>query len=202
MTEASAGPIDTAVARGGEPAVTGAVHSPVHGPVRMSEARAAIERCITQSIGEAFGRDHASRSGRFVFPAPRVCMGSWAPGHDAGRVPVVPAARLQLRRDSDSPGVVFTWKVESGELPYPILLVPRRWLAEVVRPGHAVLDGHPVLQVLDRDPDRRPARVLVAVFGGYYDSAMHGWRAHGAARARAVVWAGDGSACLAPDEEG
>jgi hypothetical protein len=110
----------------------GAVHPPVRAPVRMSEARAAIERCITVSIEDAFGRDHASRTGCRVFPTPAMCFGSYAPGHDAGRVPPVPTARLHLRRDSDSPGVVFTWKVESGEPPYPILVVPRRWLTRII----------------------------------------------------------------------
>jgi hypothetical protein len=170
------------------------------GPVRMADARAAIEQSITEAIGRALRRQHDARPGRHVPRAPTVRIGDYSPGHDASQVPPVPTARLQLHRDRDTPTVIFTWKVESGEPPHPILVVPRRWLHEVVRPGHAVLDGHPILQVLNRDTAGRPVRVLAAVFGGYFDTAMHGWRAHGTAVLRTVTWEPDGAVRLAADE--
>jgi hypothetical protein len=62
-----------------------------------------------------------------------------------------------------------------------------------VPPGYAVIDGHPVLQILARTPDGRPTQILTVVVGGYYDCQIHGWRAHGRAVACNVTWASDGS---------
>jgi hypothetical protein len=89
--------------------------------------------------------------------------------------------------------VIFTWKVESGDPPHVFAQVPPHWLRDVVRPGYAVIDGRPVLQILARMPAGRPAQILTVVVGGYYDSQIHGWRAHGRALACNVAWASDGS---------
>lgn len=163
--------------------------------MRMDEARAAIASTVAAAITDAFTRAHDPHSG-YRLPQPSVRVGTHAPGHDATTVPPVPPVQLRLDHDSTSPGVAFTWKVESGEPPYLILRVPPHWLRDVVRPGHVVLDGHPVLAILDRDGAGRPAQVLAVAVGGGYDTMMHGWRAHGTALPRAVTWDPDGTARL------
>ena len=164
--------------------------------MRMDEARTAIATTVAAAITDVFTRAHQAQPVGYTLRAPAVRVGTHAAGHDASAVPEVPPAQVRIDRDSDSPGVVFTWKVESGEPPYLILRVPPHWLRDVVRPGHAVLDGHPVLAILDRDSAGRPLQVLAVAVGGSYDTVMHGWRAHGAALPRTVTWDADGSARL------
>lgn len=67
------------------------------------------------------------------------------------------------------------------------------WLRDTVRPGYAVIDGHLVLQILGRDSEGRPSEILTMVFGGRFDSSMHGWRAQGPATSRTVAWAAEGT---------
>jgi hypothetical protein len=162
--------------------------------MRMEQARTAIAAAITQAVTRAFRASHQAYQGRYTPVGPALRTGSHAAGHDAAQVPPVPPAQLRIDRDSASPGVVFTWKVESGQPPHAILRVAPQWLREVVRPGHAVLDGHPVLQVLDRQADGLPTEVLAVAVAGHFDSAIHGWRAHGAAVAKQVSWQPDGTA--------
>lgn len=161
--------------------------------MRMDEARAAIATAVAESITHAFTQAHAAQPAGYTPPAPAVRVGTYAPGHDATRVPPVPPARLRLDRDSTVPGVTFTWKVESGEAPYLILRLPPHWMRDVVWPGHAVLDGHPVLAILARHPDNRPAQVLAVTIDGKYDASIHGWRASGTAHHRTVTWEPDGA---------
>ncbi|GGM23008.1 hypothetical protein GCM10007977_025250 [Dactylosporangium sucinum] len=162
--------------------------------MRMDEARAAIGTAIAATIARDFVRAHREQQRIGYVPGPpTIRAGNHTAGHDASRVPTVPPAQLRIDRDSDSPGAIFTWKVESGEPPHAILRVPHHWLRDVVRPGHAVLDGHPVVQILDRDPDGRPAQILAVVVGGGFDPQIHGWRAHGDAVPRSVTWAPDGT---------
>jgi len=40
-----------------------------------------------------------------------------------------------------------------------------------------ILDGFPVLDVLDRDSHGRPTSIRAAVIHGNFDNTMHGWRA-------------------------
>jgi hypothetical protein len=49
----------------------------------------------------------------------------------------------------------------------------------VVRPGYAVLDERPVIQILERDDTGRPTRILTTAVSGLYDTMLHGWRAWG-----------------------
>jgi hypothetical protein len=123
---------------------------------------------------------------------PGFCAGENAAGHDASQVPAVSPAELRIDRDSSDPGVVFTWKVESGHPPYAILRVPPHWPRDLVRPGVAVLAGYPVVSILDRDPAGRPARILAMVVGGRYDAHTHGWRADGRTFEKTVTWTADG----------
>jgi hypothetical protein len=164
--------------------------------MRMDEARAVIASTVAAAITETFTRAHDAHSG-YRLPAPSFRVGTHAVGHDPTTVPPVPPVQIRLDRDSASPGVAFTWKVESGEPPYLILRVPPHWLRDVVRPGHVVLDGHPVLAILDRDASGRPAQVLAVAVGGGYDTMMHGWRAAGTALCRAVTWDSEETARLA-----
>ncbi len=128
------------------------------------------------------------RSAAATFRRPRRCASATTRQATTPLGYPLPAVQVRIDRDSSAPGVVFTWKVESGEAPYIILRVPPNWLRDVVRPGHVVLDGQPVMEVLDRDPDGRPARVLAVAIGGGYDSSLHGWRAHGAASLVTATW--------------
>lgn len=159
----------------------------------MQEAREAISEAISAAIVASFQRDLQfwASHGRVPGP-PSVADGEYAPGHDASRVPPVPATRLDIDRDGESPYVVFTWKAESGDPPYASIGVPHGWLRDVVRPGYAVIDDCPVLQVLSHGDDGRPSKVLAAAVGGSYDESMHGWRAHGFTVTRDLDWAPDG----------
>lgn len=158
----------------------------------MAEARAVIGDAVSAAIAADFARDMRQRRG-FVPRPPRFAAGEFAAGHDASRVPDVPRAQLRIDRDSENPGVIFTWKVESGDPPHVIARVPPHWLRDVVRPGYAVIAGRLVLQILARQADGRPLQILAMVAGGYYDASMHGWRAHGRAASCAVAWAADGT---------
>jgi hypothetical protein len=165
--------------------------------MQMAEARAVIGDAVSAAIAESFARDLQERDD--CAPSlPRFAGGEFAPGHDASRVPPVPRAQLRIDRDSSTPGVIFTWKVESGDPPYVIADVPPHWLRDVVRPGYAVIDRHMVLQVLSRDNEGRPSQVLAMVVGGHFDAAMHGWRADGAAVACDVEWADGTPAIVLP----
>lgn len=114
------------------------------------------------------------------------------PGHNPLAVPEVPAATINIRRrPRENASITFTYKVEYGQPPYPILNVRPDWLIQVVRRDHVVLDGFPVLDVLDRDSHGRPATIRAAVVTGYFDSTMHGWRAWAYTHEAAVDWDGD-----------
>lgn len=63
----------------------------------------------------------------------------------------------------------------------------------MVRPGHAVIGGFPVLQITERDPEGRPAKILAVAVGGMYDTSIHGWRAYGFARRCGVARTPDGT---------
>jgi hypothetical protein len=160
--------------------------------MQMAEARAVIGDAVSAAIAADFARDRQAW-GDFVLPTPAFAAGECAAGHDASRVPDVPRAQLTLDRDSDSPGGFLTWKVESGDPPYVFAQVPPHWLRDVVRPGYAVIDGHLVLQILERDSGGRPSQILTMVFDGGFDSSMHGWRAQGLALTRTVAWSADGT---------
>ena len=146
--------------------------------MRMDEARALIGAAISAAIVRDFMRAHHrhERTG-YVPGPPSIRTGDHAAGHDASQVPAVPPTQLHIDRDSADPGVIFTWKVESGQPPYTIVRVSPHWLRDVVRPGYAVIDGHPVLQILARDQQSRPVQILTVVVGGEYDPYNHGWRA-------------------------
>lgn len=158
----------------------------------MAEARAAIGDAVSAAIAAEFTRDQQQWVGELP-PPPAIVDGSCAAGHDASKVPAVPPAQLTVDHDSPSPGAVFTWKAESGAPPHVWAQVPPHWLRDVVRPGYAVIDRHLVLQILARQADGRPSQILAMVVGGYFDSSIHGWRAHGHAMPCAVAWAPDGT---------
>jgi hypothetical protein len=160
----------------------------------MDEARSLISTAISTAITRTFQRDHAQFEELDYVPGPPAQrVGDDAAGHDASRVPPVPATMLRICRDSEDPDVAFTWKVESGQPPYAIIHVAPSWLREVARPGYAVLDGYPVLQILRRDQEGRPTLVLAMAVGGSYDAAIHGWRAHGLPVQKTVAWTTDGT---------
>lgn len=158
----------------------------------MAEARAAIGDAVSAAIAEEFTRDQQQWLGD-VPPPPVIVDGGAAAGHDASRVPAVPRTLLTVDHNSPSPGAVFTWKAESGVPPQVWAQVPPHWLRDVVRPGYAVIGRHLVLQILARQADGRPSQILAMVVGGYFDSSMHGWRAHGRPMTCTVTWAPDGN---------
>jgi hypothetical protein len=160
--------------------------------MRIPEARVAIREAVTARIVAGFEYDLRERQERH----PSRGLGSAVgrnPGHDATRVPAVPAARLEIDYDSDRPDVFFTWKAEDGGAPDVRLGVPTGWQREVAHRGHAVLGGYTVLQVLERDTDGQPSEISVAVIIAHFDPRMHGWRAWGQAGTRDVTWAADGT---------
>lgn len=69
-----------------------------------------------------------------------------------------------------------------------ILHVAPRWLQDVARPGYAVVDGYPVVQILDWDAQGRPIEILALVVSGTFDTVNHGWRAWGDAQPLDVTW--------------
>jgi hypothetical protein len=157
-------------------------------PMRMDEARAALSEAFTTQILQAFETSRRRGSAATYSRLRRFSQPGLHVGHNADLVPEVPAAVVHIRRDAEEPGVTFTWKVETGQAPHPMLRVTRGWLREVVRPGHVVLDGFPVLDVIERDDGGRPVVVTVAAVAGYFDSAMHGWRSHAEALQADVDW--------------
>lgn len=160
----------------------------------MAEAREAIGLAIAAAIARDFTLAHREQDQLGYLPGPpTVRTGVNRAGHDASRVPTLPTAQLRIDRDHAEPGVTFTWKVESGDVPYVMLRVQPHWLREVIRPGYAVLDGHPVLQILTRDPAGRPGQIVAVVVGGAFDPHNHGWRAYGTTAPRAVTWSPDGT---------
>jgi len=62
----------------------------------------------------------------------------------------------------------------------------------VVRPGFAVLDGFPVLEILATSPEERgrPIRVKAVSLYAYFDCHIHGWRAGSRDVTCAVDWSG------------
>jgi hypothetical protein len=145
-----------------------------------------------------FGRCSSATLALVVRRGERVPRRSLTPGrrdgpvpaaHDPRVVPALPEAAVEIRRDAeDDAWVVFSYKVEYGFPPYPVLHVRRDWLSVLARPGHVVLDGYPVLDIVERDPVGRPVAVRVAVVGGFFDSTMHGWRAHADTHHAVVSW--------------
>jgi hypothetical protein len=86
--------------------------------MRMAEARDAIGDAVSAEIVKEFTRELEQWLGIGHVPGPPALVaGDFLAGHDASRVPAVPRARLSVDRDSSSPGVMFTWKVESGDPP-------------------------------------------------------------------------------------
>ncbi len=162
----------------------------------MAQARAAIGAAVSAAIAEEFTRDQEQWLGDLP-PAPAFVDGGDATGQDPSSVPAVPPADLTVDHNSTSPGAVFTWKAESGAPPHVFAQVPPHWLRDVVRPGYAVIGGHLVLQILTRHADGRPSQILAMVVGGYFDSSMHGWRAHSRTMPCTVTWAPDGTPSVA-----
>lgn len=93
----------------------------------------------------------------------------------------------------------FTYKVEYGDEPRLELSVPRTWARQVAGASWAVVDGLPVLDVLEWDDSvtpARPLRVRTALFRADYDAQMHGWRAHADNRTYRVARTEQGIATL------
>jgi len=72
------------------------------------------------------------------------------------------------------------------------LLVGPTWRSRVVRPGFAILDGFPVLQVLATSPEEpgRPIQVKAVSLYACFDCRIHGWRAWSRDVTCAVDWSG------------
>lgn len=155
----------------------------------IAQSRELLSETFTAEIRRAFiwtlEHHEAPRAFARRKPTPR------NPGHDPFAVPEVPAATVDIRRrPREDAIVVFTYKVEHGRPPYPILHVRPDWLTQVARRDHVVLDGFPVLDVLDRDHHGRPTAIRAAAITGYFDTVMHGWRAWAHTHEAEVDWEG------------
>jgi hypothetical protein len=128
------------------------------------------------AIARAFALDHDELDGYPDPPGMRLC--EHATAYDPTRIPDVPPAEIRVDRDSPHPGSILGWKVEYNEPRCLILGEPTRWLRDVVRPGYAVLDERPVIQILERDDTGSPTRILTTAVSGLYDTLLHG--GHGA----------------------
>ncbi|WP_405787094.1 hypothetical protein OG753_03610 [Streptomyces sp. NBC_00029] len=114
-------------------------------------------------------------------------------------MPEVPLARVESTVTDGEPGMFFTYKVEYGDEPLVQLSVSRTWARQVAGAGWAVVDGLPVVDVLEWDDHvtpRRPTRVQTALISADYDTRMHGWRAHADTRTCRVAWTGEGTASI------
>ncbi|MFE3504609.1 hypothetical protein ACFXPX_32755 [Kitasatospora sp. NPDC059146] len=154
------------------------------------QARQAIGEAVTARITRLF---EACLAGMREDGLVEVYAKSWRrsalPGHDPSAVPPVPTALVVTGKAWSEPGVIFTWKSESGDPPYFQMDTPAGWMTQVVHAGHAVIDGLPVTAVLERDDQRRPSKVLTVALTGYFDVSIHGWRAWARDSVREVDWA-------------
>lgn len=168
--------------------------------VGVGQARELIGRAVTDAVRSGFeawfnDMDYATHPD----PPPAFRAGRERAGHDVSRVPEVPAARVESRVTEGEPGVLFTYKVEYGAEPLIQLSVPRTWARKVAGAGWAVVDGRPVVDVLEWDDSvspARPARVRTALVSADYDASMHGWRAHADNRTCRVAWTSEDTASL------
>ena len=86
--------------------------------VSAGRARELIGRAVTDAVRSGStawfdDMDYATHPD----PSPAFQAGRERAGHDASRVPEVPAARVESRVTDGKPGVVFTYKVEYGAEP-------------------------------------------------------------------------------------
>ncbi|GAA2639223.1 hypothetical protein GCM10010425_48970 [Streptomyces spororaveus] len=168
--------------------------------VRVGQARELIGKAVTDAVRGGFeawfdDMDYAAHPA----PTPAFKAGRERTGHDASRVPEVPLARVESTVTGDDPKVFFTYKVEYGGQPLVQLSVRPTWARQVAGAGWAVMDGRPVVDVLEWDDSvtpARPARVRTALISADYDASMHGWRAHADNRACRVAWTREGTATI------
>ncbi|MFG2489080.1 hypothetical protein ACGFSI_40855 [Streptomyces virginiae] len=168
--------------------------------MRVGQARELIGQVVTDAVRSGFeawfdDMDYATHPA----PTPAFRAGRESAGHDASRVPEVPRARVESEVTDDEPKVFFTFKVEYGSEPIIQLSVPRTWARQVAGAGWAVVDGRPVVDVLEWDDSvtpARPTRVRTALISADYDASMHGWRAHADNRTCLVAWTSEGTASL------
>lgn len=159
--------------------------------VKVADARREIGEHVSALIVNAFTRQ-VERERKRNRSLARIQPFTANPGHDPSRVPPVPMTVIANRESfTGEASSIFTWKAETGETPYLIYLVTRRWLTHVVRPGYAVLGAYPVLDILETADDGLPSLIKAVELSGYFDSGMHGWRAWGTDITCAVAWDGD-----------
>lgn len=160
----------------------------------IAQARDLLSETFTAEIRRAFiwSVEHHGESLCAYYARKMAKTPPRNPGHNPLAVPEVPAAVVNIRRHQrEEARITFTYKVEYGDPPYPILNVRPDWLAQVVRRDHVVLDGLPILDVLDRDDHGRPTAIRAAIISGHFDNTMHGWRAHAHTHEAEVHWNGD-----------
>ncbi|MEV6583681.1 hypothetical protein AB0M92_36710 [Streptomyces sp. NPDC051582] len=168
--------------------------------MKVGQARELIGQAVTDAVRSGFANwfktmDYATHPA----PPPQFRAGRERAGHDASRVPEVPAARVESRITDGEPGMFFTYKAEYGTEPLIQLSVSRTWARQVAATGWAVVEGLPVVDVLEWDHSvapARPARVRTALIYADYDAGMHGWRAHADNQTCRVAWSRQGSASL------
>lgn len=150
--------------------------------MQVVEAREAVSQAVTAQVAAAFAIsvDNTDRQ--------RKRYGSYAERlFGPGTAPPVLAVVVETRYRGGDASVIFTWKVRQDPHPYFIMNVPTHWPQRIARPGWAVLDSLPVLDVLDWDESRRPTRVHTATIYGHWDTQW-GWRAGAVDAVREVDW--------------
>ncbi|OIV39346.1 hypothetical protein BIV57_00420 [Mangrovactinospora gilvigrisea] len=172
--------------------------SPVPGlaPRRVATVRAEIGRALAVLVHDGFAAWHHS-AGPAVPPPAFTASNREADrrGHDATTVPQVPHAIVDIRADADparrGPHATFSYKVEYAAPPRIELSVMADWGTLVAVPGRHLLDGRPVLAILQADDSGRPVRIQTIDVEAYFDTGMHGWRAWAEDRTATVSWSGD-----------
>jgi hypothetical protein len=151
--------------------------------MRAAEARQAIGAAVSDQVRAMFeyqAQDNRQRTAKAGDSGSAV-------HRDRVQVPEVPVTVVETRQVVTDPKVIFTWKVRHDAHPIFIMYVPSYWTRRIVAQGWALLDGFPVLDVLDWDESGQPRRVHTVDFSGYWDGRW-GWRATAADTVRLVDW--------------
>ncbi|WP_455361240.1 hypothetical protein [Streptomyces sp. SYSU K21746] len=151
--------------------------------MRVVDAREAVSQGVTAQVQAALANGVHTAQQRRERYGPSYGEKVFGPCV----APPVPAVVVDTRYGEGDASVIFTWKARQDPYPFFIMNVPTYWPQRIVRPGWAVLDTLPVLDVLDWDGARRPIRVHTATVYGHWDTQW-GWRAGAVDAVREVDW--------------
>lgn len=169
--------------------------------MRFSDPALLVPDVVVESKAAGF-----DAIGNAVFGLLSRAIGRMRDDRLAPRLPVLSdeemRAAFYVRRGThrDSVYVQGKWRPHVGGVLF--ITTASNWGAQVARPGHAVLDGHPVVHVAMRDSANRPLRVwvidVVATHLAPHDTVGEPVRVYFGARAAEVRWT-NGEAMLSID---